>query len=67
MLYSVLYNCRCYTIVDHISLNILLVKFSYSINWHCCSFGEGTELSYSEHLSPEETITAYWLRKQLFL
>ena len=33
-LYSVLYNYRCHTIVDCITLDILLLNCLYLINWH---------------------------------
>ena len=64
MLYSVLYNCRCHMIVDCILLDILLLNCLYLINWHDCSSGEGTNLSCSEHLSPEEITTAYQFGKK---
>ena len=62
MLYFVLSNCGYHTIVDCISLDILLPNSLYQINWHYCSSREVINLS----CSSEEITMAYWFEKHPF-
>ena len=66
MLYSLLYVDWCHVIGNCISLDILLSNCLYLINWHYCSSGEGTDLSWLEHWLPEEITSVYRFEKRMF-